>query len=300
MKPLDIVLLVVSAVAAVFGWFYGKRVKKKIKAAESSDEKLKKQKKLGFALSLVGSWLFTVQLLGVLFGQEKKGEFDVALSPEKWNLFGHSISSTIIITWVIMTALIIFALIVRVFFIPKFTDKPKGLQNVLELMVESIAKYTDSTVPGIGLNLGAYVFTLASFMVCCAFVELFGIRSPTSDLTLTAAMAIMTFVLINYYGIKRRGVAGRIKTIASPSALILPIRIICDCAVPVSMACRLFGNMLGGIIVIDLLYYALGNKAVGIPSVLGLYFNVFHPLIQAFIFVTLTLTFINEAVETVE
>ena len=50
-------------------------------------------------------------------------------------------------------------------------------------------------------------------------------------------------------------------------------------------------------IVMDLLYTALGNGAVGIPSVLGLYFNVFHPLIQAFIFVTLTLTFVNEATE---
>jgi F0F1-type ATP synthase membrane subunit a len=46
-----------------------------------------------------------------------------------------------------------------------------------------------------------------------------------------------------------------------------------------------------------LLYMALGNNAVGIPAVAGLYFNAFHPLIQAFIFVTLTLTFINEAVE---
>jgi F-type H+-transporting ATPase subunit a len=55
--------------------------------------------------------------------------------------------------------------------------------------------------------------------------------------------------------------------------------------------------MLGGMIIMDLLYSALGNNAVGIPSVLGLYFNVFHPLLQAFIFVTLSLTFIKEAVE---
>ena len=68
-------------------------------------------------------------------------------------------------------------------------------------------------------------------------------------------------------------------------------------AVPVSLACRLFGNMLGGLIVMDLLYFAMGNYAVALPSVVGLYFNVFHPLIQAFIFVTLTLTFIGEAVE---
>ena len=80
--------------------------------------------------------------------------------------------------------------------------------------------------------------------------------------------------------------------------MVLPLRMISDIAVPVSLACRLFGNMLGGmIIVMDLLYSAMGNLAVGVPSLVGLYFNAFHPLIQAYIFVTLTLTFINEAVE---
>ena len=68
-------------------------------------------------------------------------------------------------------------------------------------------------------------------------------------------------------------------------------------AIPVSLGCRLFGNMLGGMIVVDLVYIALGAFGVGIPAVLGVYFNIFHPLIQTFIFVTLSLTFINEAVE---
>lgn len=98
-------------------------------------------------------------------------------------------------------------------------------------------------------------------------------------------------------GLKKKGVVGRIKSLAKPTPVVFPMKIVSDLAVPVSLACRLFGNMLGGMIVMDLLYYALGSAAIGIPSVLGLYFNLFHPLIQTFIFVTLTLTFINEAVE---
>ena len=66
------------------------------------------------------------------------------------------------------------------------------------------------------------------------------------------------------------------------------------------MACRLFGNMLAGFIIMELLYYSLGNFSAGPAAVLGLYFNMFHPLIQAFIFITLTLSFIGEAVETNE
>ena len=134
-------------------------------------------------------------------------------------------------------------------------------------------------------------------MVGCAAVELLGYRAPTADITMTFALALITFILINYYGIKKKGVVGRIKSLAKPTPVVYPMKIVSDLAVPVSLACRLFGNMLGGMIVMDLLYYALGSAAIGIPSVLGLYFNLFHPLIQTFIFVTLTLTFINEAVE---
>jgi len=114
---------------------------------------------------------------------------------------------------------------------------------------------------------------------------------------MTFSLALITFILINVYGIKKKGVIGRIKSLASPTPLVFPFRVIADMAIPVSMACRLFGNMLGGMIVIDLLYTALGSNAIGIPGVAGLYFNAFHPIIQAFIFVTLTLTFINEAIE---
>ena len=177
------------------------------------------------------------------------------------------------------------------------SNLPTRAQNVLETMVEYVEQYTKSKTDDLGDGLGAYIFTIAVFMVGCASVELLGLRAPTADITLTFALAFLTFVLINYYGIKRKGVAGRIKSLANPTPVVLPMKIISDCAIPVSMACRLFGNMLGGMIVMDLLYTALGNGAVGIPSVLGLYFNVFHPLIQAFIFVTLTLTFINEATE---
>jgi F-type H+-transporting ATPase subunit a len=66
------------------------------------------------------------------------------------------------------------------------------------------------------------------------------------------------------------------------------------------MACRLFGNMFAGMIIIDLLYFAMKKFAVVLPGVAGLYFNLFHPLIQAFIFITLTLSYIAEAAETEE
>jgi len=217
--------------------------------------------------------------------------------PERVQVLGFSLSYTIIFTWVAMAILIIAALIIRLTVFKNPKDTPEGAQNVIELIVESVCKYTNSQAHGPGEFLCSYILSIGSLLVMSAFLELFRVRPPTADITMTFSLAFMTFLLINIYGIKKKGIFGRIKSLASPTPLVFPFRIVSDLAIPVSMACRLFGNMLGGMIVIDLLYMALGVNAVGIPSVFGLYFNAFHPLIQTFIFVTLTLTFINEAIE---
>ena len=87
--------------------------------------------------------------------------------------------------------------------------------------------------------------------------------------------------------------------VAPMRIIMIPLKMVSDIAVPVSLACRLFGNMLGGMIVMELLKGALGGYGTGIPALAGLYFNLFHPLIQAYIFITLSLTFIEEATEPV-
>ena len=141
------------------------------------------------------------------------------------------------------------------------------------------------------------MFTVAVYIVCSALIELLGLHPPTTDITVTFALSLITFAMINYYGVKHNGLVGRIKLLMRPKAFMLPFKLLGDIAVPISLACRLFGNMLGGMIVMNLVYMALGHFAVGIPAVLGLYFNLFHPLIQTFIFITLSLSFIEEVLE---
>jgi len=248
-------------------------------------------------LYTTGGFLFVTRLLSIFFGPQAAEKIEFSIMPERAQIFGFSVSYTIILTWIAMAVLIIAALIIRftVFRNPK--EKPSGVQNVVELIVETIADYTEAKAHGTGEFLCSYILSIGSLLVMSAFLELFRQRPPTADITMTFSLALMTFLFINVYGIKKKGVIGRIKSLASPTPLVFPFRVISDLAIPVSLACRLFGNMLGGMIVIDLLYIALGSNAIGIPSVFGLYFNVFHPLIQTFIFVTLTLTFINEAIE---
>jgi F-type H+-transporting ATPase subunit a len=134
-------------------------------------------------------------------------------------------------------------------------------------------------------------------MTGCALVELFRVRAPTSDVLITSSYAIIAFFMFNYYSFKHLGFKGRLKTMMSPTPMLFPIKLIVDIFKPVSLACRLFGNMLGGLVVMDLLYVGLGNLAVGLQGLIGLFFNIAHPLIQVFIFVTLSLSFIKEAAE---
>ena len=293
----DIILLCVGVAALVLGViFYGKFAAA-LKAADKPDKKLKRKKTLMLILSVLGGYVLICEAIMLIFGKPESEKFTVSIWADRVELFGMSISSTVIITWCIMLALILIAVVLRLTVIRHMKDEPKGLQNVLEIAVEQLEKYTDSKAEGTGSTLASYLFVLTLFMIGCAVAELFGYRAPTSDITMTFAMSLITFALINYYGLKKKGVGGRIKSLASPTPIVFPMKIVSDIAVPVSMACRLFGNMLGGMIVMELLYSALGAFAIGIPSIIGLYFNVFHPLIQAFIFVTLTLTFINEAIE---
>ena len=163
--------------------------------------------------------------------------------------------------------------------------------------MEAVDKFTFDNAGAFSKVLPSYIFSVAVLLIGCALSELFGLRPPSADVEFTFSLALCTLFLINFYGIREKRLIGRIKTLASPSPILLPIRVVTDCATPVSLACRLFGNMLGGMIVMDLLKNSLGGYAVGVTSLAGLYFNVFHPLIQLYIFTILSLTFIREATE---
>lgn len=264
---------------------------------QDPEKQRNKRKKLIIAVVLIVAWILSGQLITLLFGKAKTEQLSIEIAPARIDFHGLNVSQTLIYSWVAMGIVVIAAILIRIFVIPRMKDKPTGIQNVLELAIEGIAEYTQTKGGNLGDNLSTYIFTIVIFMASSATVELFGFRPPTSDITVTFALAIISFILINYYGIKKKGLLGRIKSMASPTPVIFPMKVISDLAIPLSLACRLFGNMLGGMIVMKLLYFALGNNGLLIPSVLGLFFNIAHPSIQIFIFVTLTLTFINEAAE---
>ncbi len=270
-------------------------------------KRLKTKKRLCFSGVIISLW-FAIGVFVTWFSGKKSGlhiEFSMFGERSGVELFGFNLSETTIITVGIVAIVAILCILFRLLVFPKFTDEPKGLQNALEICVETVESFcVSSTDKKTGTSLAPYMFTVAIYLIMSAATELFGLRAPTSDLAVTFSLGLITFFLLNYYGFKKLGFVGRLKSMggAMPAMrpVMIPLKIVSDIAVPVSLACRLFGNMLGGMIVMELLKGALGGYAAGIPGVAGLYFNLFHPLIQAYIFITLSLTFIDEALESPE
>lgn len=270
-------------------------------------KKLKRKKTLCFSGVIISIW-FAIGVFVTWFSGRKSGlhiEFSMFGERSGIEIFGMNLSETTLITVAIVIVASILCVLFRFLVFPKFTEEPKGIQNAMEICVEAVENFCiTATDKKAGKSLAPYMFTVAIYLILSAATELFGLRAPTSDLAVTFSLGLITFFLLNYHGLKKLGLGGRLKSMggAVPAMrpIMIPLKIVSDIAVPVSLACRLFGNMLGGMIVMELLKGALGGYAAGIPGVAGLYFNLFHPLIQAYIFITLSLTFIDEAMESPE
>ncbi len=222
---------------------------------------------------------------------------------EKLNIFGVEvwITETIVNTWIIMAVLILIAFILRLK-MKNYKYKPSGLQNVVELAIE----YMDSFVRGAMTDQYAYFgnwfFGVFVLILVSNLSGLLGFRPPTADLGTTAAITLTTFFLIHFMGIIK-GKSGYFKGYLEPLPVLLPINIISEIATPISLSFRLFGNILGGMIIMSMLYMALGNLPgifkifnFGIPAALHIYFDIFAGCIQTLIYVMLSMTFIKDKI----
>ncbi len=311
MNAAELIKIGIGAIVFVLGLVGNVHFKGLLKnAAYNEAKKLKKiklKKRLCFSGAIIGLW-FVIGVFVTWFSGKKGGlhiEFSMFGERSGVEILGFNLSETTIITVAIVVIVAILCVLFRYLIFPKFKEEPKGIQNALEIFVETVESFCiTATDKKVGTSVAPYMFTVAIYLIMSAATELLGLRAPTSDLAVTLSLGLITFFLLNYYGFRKLGFAGRLKSMggAMPAMrpVMIPLKIVSDIAVPVSLACRLFGNMLGGMIVMELLKGALGGYAAGIPGVAGLYFNLFHPLIQAYIFITLSLTFIDEALESTE
>jgi F-type H+-transporting ATPase subunit a len=144
-------------------------------------------------------------------------------------------------------------------------------------------------------NFAPYVGTIILFIGVANISGLLGLRPPTADLNTTMGLSLMTFILIHFMGVKSKGLGGYLKGFLDPMPFLLPLNILGELATPISLSFRLFGNIVGGLIIMTLVYQALGNFAVLVPAVLHAYFDMFAGLLQSFIFAMLTMVFVSLA-----
>ena len=226
------------------------------------------------------------------------------------------ISDSIIMMWVIMAVLIILALV----FTRDLQTIPGGRQNVAETIVGAInklikgnmGKHYKSFVPYFGTILLFLVFanvagvfsilptgTQLHQMTGIAFFEKlsrFSIVSPTKDLNVTLAMALMTICLIPISGIRYKGVSGWLKGFMKPTAVMLPFNILDYGTRTLSLSLRLFGNILAGYIIMGMLFESPIFVKLLIPLASG-FFDLFDAGLQAYIFVFLSSIYISEVIE---
>lgn len=178
------------------------------------------------------------------------------------------------------------------------------VEKVKGLVKDNMGKAFDIFAP--------FIAAIMSISALSSLLSLLGLYPATSDLNITAGWAILVFILITYYKFKC-GPLHYVKSFLEPVAILAPINFVSEFATPVSMAFRHYGNILSGVVVSQLIAYALKGLSkmvlwftdipflqIGLPGILSIYFDVFSGCLQAFIFATLTMMYISNAFDSDE
>lgn len=213
----------------------------------------------------------------------------------KISLFGVYVNPGVISAFSVTTVLLFVAAIIRIFVIPRFKIVPGKFQSVLEKLVEFFANMAHTNShhrPGF---VGAYIFSAGVYIFFSTIFELFGIQAvtangmsislpaPISDINAAIATGVMSYGIILFAGIRYNGFKGALGVLK-------------DFSLPVSMSFRLFGALLSGLLVTELVYYYVGLSFV-LPVIVGVLFTLLHAVIQTYVLATLVSIFYGEAVE---
>ncbi len=231
--------------------------------------------------------------------------------------FGRfQITETLIVSWIVMaliTGLCIF--LTRNLKVENISKR----QAIAEMLVETADKFVIGNMGEKFAYFVPFVAALFATSVVSNLISLIGLRSPTADLNTEAAWAVVVFTIITYQKIKASGFWGYLKGFTTPIPVMTPFNILSELATPISMACRHFGNILSGVVISGLIYASLALASskllglipgivgavlsnvpilsVGVPAILGVYFDWFSGIMQAYIFCMLTTMYIANAAE---
>lgn len=175
--------------------------------------------------------------------------------------------------------------------------EPGGLQTVLEGAYEAMEDAVESVLPGQTSLILPFVGTFWIFILVANLIGLVpGLFSPTSDLSVTAALAILVYLSVHAFGIKMEGVKKYLKHYILPNPIMLPLHLISELSRTVSLSVRLFGNVMS-LEIAAMLALTLAGPLVPVPLLM---LHIVEALIQAYLFGMLALIYIAGGVESQE
>lgn len=207
-------------------------------------------------------------------------------------LFGHKMVfnlDAIVFTWVVMFLILLFGVLST----RKRGMVPGSMQVVGELFV---SKLYDLTEDALGREMAKtyapLVCALFMFLVLCNWIGIIPfLEEPTKDLNTPLSLGVMGFFIAHYVGIKTKGFKAYIAEYFEPFFIMMPLNLIGELAKIVSISFRLFGNIMGGSIIILVVSYL--TWSVLLPPFLNAFFGLFVGAIQAFVFTMLTVVYIS-------
>ncbi len=201
------------------------------------------------------------------------------------------ICKSVVVTWIVMAVVIV--LIIALTSNLKVHNISKR-QAALESAVLWLRGAVGSMLGEEAIAYRDYIVTVLVFIAMSNMVGLFGFTPPTMDLNVTLALSLMSIVLVEAAGIITKGTKGWLKSFAQPMAAIAFMNVLELVIRPLSLCMRLFGNILGATVIMELAKHVV---PVIFPAALSLYFDLFDGAIQAYVFCFLTSLYIKEAVE---
>ncbi len=263
--------------------------------------KLEKKQKRAIVTCLVLAVLCLVGAVLIGSGGEKETIQEVMRDgvlheTGRINLFGiKDVNPSMVSAMIVTGGLLIFAALVRILVIPKFQYVPGRFQSLLELWVSFFDNLARENSPHRHRFLSVYVFGAGTYIFVGTMFELLGLQAttttglsitlpaPLSDINAAIALGVLSYCIILSGGI----VGNRLKGVGQTLK---------DFSLPISMSFRLFGALLSGLLVTELVYYYVYLSFL-LPVLVALMFTVLHALIQAYVLVMLTSLFYGEVSE---
>jgi F-type H+-transporting ATPase subunit a len=202
-----------------------------------------------------------------------------------FRIFGIPVRDTVISSWVVSALIVVGATLIR-------RTAPTGIEMLMEFISDLIAD-------AIGEKARPYLPLLGTLAIFVAVSNVIGevplLVAPTSDLNTPVALALIVFFAVHYYGVRASGLWGYLKGLASPIYM-LPLEIVSQLSRTLSLAVRLFGNILSTKLIVAVIFSLL---PLFVPLPLQA-FSIFTGLLQAYIFTALAAVYIGAGLTSVE